>query len=236
MITSQITEFALVDSRYERKFHITDLSYYEVEALVVNHPAIFSEVFHSRAINNIYFDSCAKESYFEAVSGLTKREKVRIRWYGELTEEIKSPILEIKLKNEFCVCKFSFPLDSFKIDHNLTMGTINRVIEKSKMPDLLKEELKAAEFSLLNRYQRKYFLSADKKFRITLDKDLENFEIRPFGNSFTHSYLDDRSTILELKYDVSGELNADQITNYFPFRMTKSSKYTAGVDRVCVQF
>ena len=43
--------------RYERKFLIQDATRSEVERSIKLHPALFSEIFHERSVNNIYFDS-----------------------------------------------------------------------------------------------------------------------------------------------------------------------------------
>jgi hypothetical protein len=37
---------------------------------------------------------------------------------------------------------------------------------------------------------------------------------------------------VELKYANAKDANADLISRYFPFRVTKSSKYITGVERV----
>ena len=43
--------------RFERKFLISQMSEPEIEAVVKSHPAMFSEIYHERHVNNIYFDS-----------------------------------------------------------------------------------------------------------------------------------------------------------------------------------
>jgi hypothetical protein len=47
-------------------------------------------------------------SYWDNVSGLSKRVKVRIRWYGDLYGHIQSPILEFKIRNNTLGSKVSF--------------------------------------------------------------------------------------------------------------------------------
>ena len=43
--------------RYERKFFISQLTKFEVESMIRIHPAVFSEIYHKRFVNNIYFDT-----------------------------------------------------------------------------------------------------------------------------------------------------------------------------------
>ncbi|MFT7452391.1 MAG: hypothetical protein ACI9VN_003123 [Patescibacteria group bacterium] len=38
--------------------------------------------------------------------------------------------------------------------------------------------------------------------------------------------------IVELKYDIVDDEDAQYISNLFPFRLTKSSKYVSGVDHL----
>ena len=85
--------------RYERKFFISHADHYKVEHAVKMHPAVFTELFHQRDVNNIYFDTFTLTNFFKSVDGQSHRIKVRIRWYGELYGEIKKPVLELKIKN-----------------------------------------------------------------------------------------------------------------------------------------
>ena len=39
-------------------------------------------------------------------------------------------------------------------------------------------------------------------------------------------------TILELKYSIDNDDHAQIITNHFPFRLTKNSKYEVGIDNL----
>jgi len=83
---------------------------------------------------------------------------------------------------------------------------------------------------LLNRYQRKYYLSADRRFRVTLDTNVTYTLISRYQNYFMRSVIDRDNVIMELKYDIKDDAHVDWISDYFPFRMTKNSKYVNGVD------
>jgi SPX domain protein involved in polyphosphate accumulation len=216
--------------RYERKFIVSELDKYEIESLVKLHPALFSEIHHERTVNNIYFDSIAMTNYLDNLGGKSQRVKVRIRWYGGLLGAINKPVLEIKTKKGHVGAKISFPLEPLAINESLTIDTMREILKKAEIPDALKVRLLDLKFSLLNCYRRKYFQSADKKFRITIDSDLRFLRLSPMGNTFSQMVIDHTNTILELKYGKEFDDYADRITNYFPFRMTKSSKYVAGVE------
>jgi hypothetical protein len=218
--------------RYERKFLIRDLSVQEIETIIKLHPNFFSEIYYQRNVNNIYFDSLELESYQDNVKGSAQRVKTRIRWYGELFGLIEKPVLELKIKSGFLGRKESFLLSPFDLNRDFSFKTVFDVIEKSDVTDLIKERFNYLQPVLLNRYKRKYFQSADKKYRITVDSEMSFRKIGKYNNSFLSTVNDKVNVILELKYDYKNEENAKNITNLFPFRLTKSSKYLSGVDSI----
>lgn len=217
--------------RLERKFFLTGVTKHEVESAIKHHPAMFSEIYHQRFVNNIYFDSLDLKNYFDNVEGSTRRKKVRIRWYGELFGPVNKPVLELKIKDGFLGRKESFPLPPFEIDQNFNVLTISKMIAKAKIPELRKTELKSLQPVLLNRYTRKYFQSADKHYRITIDTDLIFYRIGQHNNSFLNKFTNDYNVILEVKYDQDQDERASFLTAHFPYRLTRSSKYVTGVDR-----
>lgn len=219
--------------RYERKFLVSELDRHEIEAIVKQHPAMFSEIFYQRTVNNLYIDSINYGNYFDNVIGSSKRLKTRIRWYGELFGYIKKPVLEVKLKDGFLGSKISYPLEPMNMLPDFSHDTLQSLFEKSsQLPDRIKAELLHSELSLLNNYKRKYFQSADKKFRITIDTEMRFFKIERHHNTFLNQSVDYANTVLELKYTSENDERAKNITAFFPFRMTRSSKYVTGVDRL----
>jgi len=221
--------------RYERKFHVTSLSRYEIESIVKTHPAIFSESYSPRYVNNIYFDSFCMNNFHDNLQGIAERKKTRIRWYNSLFGKIEKPTLEFKVKKGLLGKKISYPIPPFQLDCNTNfyMQVITRICNNSDISEFEKIELKRLKPMLLNRYKRKYFLSADKRFRITIDTDLEFHRIDSVANAFNR-IPDNSSVILELKYGMDCDSDANKITNLFPFRVTKSSKYIIGIERVLV--
>ena len=83
--------------------------------------------------------------------------------------------------------------------------------------------------SVINRYQRKYFLSFDQKFRVTLDHHLEYFPVSSLEQLSFRGLKDSLSMIMELKYSPIYQLESTNITQEFPFRVIKNSKYVRGV-------
>ena len=223
---------AVNNYRYERKFFISEMSKYEIESLVKFHPAIFSEIYHQRFVNNIYFDSVNLTNYFDNVVGSARRVKFRIRWYGELFGLIEKPALELKIKQGLVGRKESFSLIPFELDHSFSMSIISNVINKSEIPENMRLKLKSTYPTLLNRYSRRYFQSADMNYRITIDTDLVFYRINCQNNSFIGKFIDKDHVIVELKYNQNMDDRANYITNYFPFRLSKISKYVSGLEKI----
>ena len=106
------------------------------------------------------------------------------------------------------------------------------IIDNSDIPEILKLDIKSLNLTLLNRYSRKYFESADKHYRITIDHDLLYYRINHHHNNYLEKIVDISNVILELKYNHNNDTNAHYITNEFPFRLTKSSKYVMGLNKI----
>ncbi len=218
-----------INYRYERKFLITDISFRKIEKIIKLNPVNFRKLYSERVINNIYFDNHILESFHDNVDGIAKREKIRIRWYGDRYGIITNPVLEIKKRNNSVGTKDQYPLKAFKIDDNLNENVLKHVILTSDIPDIIKKKVLMLQPKLLNSYERKYLISFDKKFRITLDKNLFYMKFMAHQNNFLGLVRDSRSTVLEIKYDMKDDENIDAITNSFNFRLTKNSKYVTGI-------
>jgi len=219
--------------RYERKFVIKDLNLHEIQRLILIHPSIFSETFSERRVNNLYLDSMGMENYLDNVEGNSKRLKIRIRWYGDTFGLVKNPVLEIKFKEEELGKKLSFPLKAFYMDEKFSSNLLQRVFVKSELPDELLKKINLMVPTLLNSYKRKYFISANKLHRITLDKNLIFFKINKQGNNkFLNKIIDDETFIFELKCLEKDGHDVEKITNKFPFRLNKSSKYVSGIELI----
>ncbi len=216
--------------RYERKYLISSLSRHEVESVVKFHPAVFSEVYSERRVNNIYFDSLVMTNFLENIEGVTDRRKIRIRWYGDLFGWIKKPVLEIKLKKGHLGTKIHYPLKPFELNQDTI---ITDIFESNfSIDDNLRFNLRSLQPTLLNSYCRKYYQSSNKHFRVTVDTDQTFIRIKQRDNTFLIRKKNEHQVILELKYHQTHDREARAVSAQFPFRVTKSSKYVSGVIQV----
>jgi len=220
------------DYRYERKFFISQITKHQIESIIKIHPSLFSEIYQQRHVNNIYLDTNSLNNYFDNCDGVQNRIKVRIRWYGRLFGNIKKPNLEFKIKNGLLGKKNIFKLQSFEINKGFNNYDIFKIIQNSDIPVNFKKKIDPLTPTLLNKYTRKYFQSFDKKYRLTIDTDQAFYKISRYNNLFLNKLHDKDNVILELKYNSCFDKNISNITNHFLFRLTKSSKYVSGINKV----
>ncbi len=221
--------FDIENSRYERKFVVSDMMLPQVRQHIKIHPAAFSPIYHPRYINNIYLDTPEMDFFYDNVSGRGSRKKVRIRWYGDLFQDIAKPVLEFKIREGYLGNKLSFALTPFRFDENITSSFLQQIFDASQLPQWARDVLKHLRPALVNRYLREYFLSFNEKFRITADTELSYYAVSANNNLFTEHYTSG-DVIVELKYNYGDAAMAPDVSTMLPFRLTKSSKYVNGME------
>ena len=215
--------------RFEKKFIIPDRLIPSIEGIVKSNSALMRKNFCPRFINNIYFDNSRFKFFFENIDGVSERMKTRIRWYGNLKGKIKKPVLEFKQKHGLTGSKTSIALPSFDLKDIYHPGFLRSLFQNSNLDMRKKELMLSLTPSLINRYQRKYFLSFDQKFRVTLDHHLKYYPVSSPEQLSSCGLKDSLSMIMELKYSPIYQLESNNITQEFPFRVIKNSKYVRGI-------
>ena len=205
--------------RFERKYKISGL---ETETIVANlmlHPAGFRVLHPDRQVNNIYFDTIEMTTFHQNVAGINQRKKFRMRWYGEQVEVMKKPQFEIKIKHnelgmkEVVKCA---DLEFKELDRITALANEHSGNFAPLFP------------ALMNAYTRSYFASADGKFRITIDRNLQYYSL--LGQTEFLGYrVEEPGVILEVKYEEADDDKAGFVLQNLPYRHSKSSKYVNGV-------
>ena len=212
--------------RYERKIPINGFDFYQIENLIKLHPQCFKEIFFQRRINNIYFDDHNNSALNDNIDGRDRRVKYRLRWYGEHYGIIE-PTLELKIKIGMVGYKRSFKLGKVFLPKDFQSSFIKSYILNSEIPKDILEGIVNSHPVLFNSYLRKYYLSFDNKFRLTLDKEIKYAKVGN-GLSFRNNSAEDL-LVLEIKYDAKHESAAPSVLNSFPFRIDKNSKFVNGI-------
>ena len=192
-----------------------------VTQLVRLHPASFREAFPKRRVNNVYFDTPTLDCFKENAAGVAERKKHRLRWYGEQMDFLENPVFEIKIKDRELGYKKSQPLASFQwADLKTNLANVTSLKDLPLQP------------ILINSYQRAYYLSQDRQFRITIDHDL-SFAPFQWDKPTPKGYPSPSpAVVLELKYEAEHDELAQNIFDHLPFRQTKNSKFMEGINLI----
>ena len=109
----------------------------------------------------------------------------------------------------------------------MTSSIISQVLKKNKL-NAIKSKILLP--TLYNSYSRRYFISADSNFRITIDQD-QIFRSTNHNLSNSYKFKSD-ALIMEIKYHRSQDHLIDGLTQHFPFRVSKNSKYVNGIKMI----
>jgi len=196
--------------RYERKYVVDTPFFSNIESYLLVHPAGFFNNYPQRQVNSLYFDSPTLKNYQASLDGDYNRLKPRIRWYGPNATKITNGQLELKIKQGELGCKKISKVNKT----NLSL--------KGPFPKKLENLLPIH----LTSYTRQYFLSANKKVRLTIDQGISytNF-LHP-----TRDIAKDHRPIVEIKYNKEEESNALTIPQFLPLTLNRNSKYVTGVE------
>ncbi len=216
--------------RYERKFLVEGMDAGQVHMLVRRHPCMFHEPYPPRYVNSLYLDSEGMDSYFANVAGAGERHKVRIRWYGDLLGAIERPALEFKIKDGLVGAKISYPFPSFHLGPGFTQRRLRELVRASGLPAEVQRHLRGLNAVLCTRYWRHYYATRDRRFRLTVDTGMAYYQVGRAANELRPRFVDEGHIVVELKYDRAPDAQAERVAGYFPFNMTKSSKYLTGIE------
>ena len=219
--------------RSEIKFVCYKQNYSLIKNWIRFHKFNFFKEYDDRNINNIYYDSFDFKAFNDNLVGLPSRLKVRYRWYGNLYSNDKKNegSLEFKFKKNIYGYKKIFKINDLTLNLNSNWKDIKNKILKKLTPEYKILFDRNSEKILINRYKREYFISRDKKLRVTLDRNIEIFNqrtalIKPnfkFKN-FTQDYL-----VIEFKFNKEDKFVLNDLDINIPIKASRNSKYINGV-------
>lgn len=196
--------------------------------LKVSHGA-FSMHHPDRVINNIYYDSFDYRAQAENLSGVSERKKLRYRWYGQAILP-QAGTLELKCKRNHLGWKLQNQVPSSPYHENATWREITRGI-RDQVPSHAKLWLDSSpQPVLINRYRRRYFISADGKIRATVDNEQTVFDQRHrsfpnFSRPANHVDL----LVVEYKFSEEDQALVSRLLRDMPIRRSRHSKYVVGL-------
>ena len=200
------------ENRVEKKFVLG--KYQEdllKKILIING---FTKYFVPREISSIYLDTLNFDFAKDNINGVSKRKKIRFRWYNDDYSKI---YLEEKNKQNFFVKKNISKAIDFVTKKDLVQNLKEYLLNLDKIHNNFNYQ-----FILKTNYLRSYWISNDKKIRATIDTNLNTSPINNLSRRFELN-----ETILELKFSPSNEKFFRNlfIQNNFNLRSKKYSKY-----------
>lgn len=205
-----------INYRHEKKFIIEKKFQFSlIKNLLENN---FIVKYPDRKINNIYFEDFYFNAYKDNYEGFSKREKIRIRWYGDTyAESMKN--LEFKVKKEDTNFKEIFSLGKCKFYSNIERNNFDNLFRS--LNNKVKNRIQNKVPVVFNRYNRSYFFNEKLQIRITIDNDLR------FKSLLSSSETLEDNLVIEIKYD-----NKNNFINFLNFnlQLSKYSKFMSGLE------
>lgn len=214
--------------RYERNFVVPASAANRIESALRLHPARFEEAYAPRFVNSLYFDTLDLRHYFDAVDGEANRRKFRLRWYGRFFGAPEIMQLEIKRKHGQVGSKTVQPIRDFEMKAGVSGAELARTFASYWSA----ETDQRLEPVLMNRYHRRYWVSRDGRFRITVDSDIRYRRVARVRNGFLRPVRPGNARILELKYAVCDDDAALGVARAVTYRISRHSKYGTGIERL----
>lgn len=218
--------------RYEIKFAVDKRDYQKAKHAILRHPLGFRVHHPDRWVNNVYFDTHNLQCFKENLAGISCRNKLRFRWYGNtIFPQVGN--LELKVRRNQYGWKHTFKCHNANFPDDFAW---------SGFVDLLVGGMDEAAWLLLkqypnpviqNQYEREYFISMDGDIRATIDR---HQKARPLlgrhhalvGND---EFRDIEMVIIEFKTSRLNYSNLSFALNHFPCRVSKNSKYVESILR-----
>ena len=158
------------DYRYEIKFVLDNSRLSDAMQWLYNETTAI-KTYDNRKVNSIYFDDVGFSSVRDNLAGISQRNKLRLRWYGEQKHTL--PIFEVKTKNGRLGCKTTYPIQS--IENSLMKLNIDKITSKC-ISGLEEQNIVFDEHlvpTLQVNYEREYYETHDN-IRITIDQDIQD--------------------------------------------------------------
>jgi hypothetical protein len=220
--------------RYEVKYTAHATQRARVERWLLDHSAGFTSPYPARQINNVYFDTWDNRAYAENLAGISRRAKLRYRWYGQ--DQGPAPgTLEVKHRCNQLGWKERF-------DATMRVWTPGWSWQDFRF-SLLEQVPPAARLWLhrnpqtlfINRYDRNYFISGDGRVRATIDIAQRAFDQRQgaLPNFRNQSVLQD-TVVLEFKFAQEDRSLAARMLANVPLRIGRHSKYMNAVRAIAL--
>lgn len=220
------------DYRFEVKIPIPINRLTEVQIWLLQHSLMFKCHYAPRYVNSLYLDTPLLTRYEENLSGISQRKKVRVRWYGDISNADNAK-LEFKHRQAGKGFKISYhaALD-LKRCYPIWDTVLTSMYRQLSFEAQLLWQSEHTPI-LICRYHRAYYVSACHQIRATFDSNMSVFEQRYRQTAnLTDSVSLGEYVLLELKAPANQESALSRLVSTCPLRPSRHSKYVNGIRRL----
>ncbi len=216
--------------RREVKFVSNEIFLPKISAWIYTSRLHLTKQFNQRRVNNIYYDTYGCDAYADNLDGISKRVKLRYRWYGN-NRNPQNGSIEIKKRlNAFGFKEaYNVPISGTILSHKELKKNIRKNVPQQRIPflDYYSEPI------LLNCYVRDYYISQCKKIRITIDKNHGVYDQRFRDNINTKVAANIlRYIVVEIKFHPNLTEYVSAKIHDIPMRFSRNSKYINSVNSI----
>jgi hypothetical protein len=214
--------------RYEIKLVCDHHRLSQARSWIRLHPAGFVVAYPPRRVNSLYLDTPHLGSLSANLEGVTERQKLRLRWYGDAVTDIQ-PYLELKQKRNLLGRKERCLLPC-RLDLTLPWVAILETVRASAPPDWQALLQTVNQPTLLNSYEREYYVTPDDAVRVTLDYAQIAYDQRlsPRPNLRARLPIAD-TVVIEVKTSDEQAERLQEVVAQFPVHRDRNSKYVGGL-------
>ena len=211
--------------RYELKLASEVHLYEEVRSLLLLHSVGMAPIHHPRRVQSLYFDTPFDDALEDNLAGISHREKVRFRWYGEEARGVRGR-LEKKVREnlqgwkEFGEVEGAFDMEAAR------RTELQAAFAGATSPtwrELLSCNLEIVQWI---SYQREYLATSDRRVRVTLDRDLTTWDQR-FSAHLSSKWKTPTPDLMILECKVAPEdlPRLEGLLSSLPLMVDKCSKF-----------
>lgn len=190
----------------------------------------------SYAVTSLYFDTPTLEDYYDKLSGIKYRKKLRGRVYGNRFDGEETIWLEIKEKHDMNINKMREKIAHDDWQRLVRSGSTFGLSEKHKESGVIKKfaylfHRKNYKPNVVVRYDRKAFTDTFLSgIRITFDRNLEACAWKVFMDNGEMAVMKPGAVILEVKFAKAMPWWFGDMVKKFQLSRQVFSKYTYAVD------
>jgi len=218
--------------RYEFKLVCQEAAYARLRMELRLHGAGMRTLYPTRIVQSIYFDTTFGRAVQENLAGISRRTKLRFRWYGADAEAVEG-VFERKLRENTLGSKDVVPVEGRIRVEGAERRAFLRAVAAGLPAGARARLLQGHEPAQWIRYRRDYLTTADGKVRVTLDRDLRAFDQRLRRRlSSRFPTATPRLLVIEAKCTVDAYDEARRLVSSLSIPVDRCSKFVLASDRV----